>query len=150
MKNNSPEISNRKAGFEYAFIQKFEAGMVLRGSEIKSIRDGKVNMGDAYCVFLNGELYVKNLHISEYKMASYLNHEPLRERKLLLKKNEIKKLSEKIKNQGVTIVPTRLFFNAKGFAKLEIALATGKKLYDKRESLKEKSVKREIDRSLSE
>lgn len=137
-------ISNRKARFEYELLQKFEAGMVLMGSEIKSIRQGKVNMGDAHCIFNNGKLVVRSLHISAYKEASWLNHEPMRERVLLLSKQELKKLEHRTKEKGLTIVPTRLFINERGFAKLEIHLARGKKLHDKREASKEKDLRREL------
>lgn len=142
------EIKNRRASFRYFLGQHFEAGIVLRGSEIKSIRNGGVNLGDAFCYFHENELYVKNMHISEYKFGSaHSNHEPLRERKLLLKKNELRKILREITQKGATIVPTRLYVNERGIAKLEIAIAKGKKSHDKRESIKRKDQKREMDRA---
>ena len=139
-------IKNRRASFDYEFIEKFTAGIVLLGTEIKSIRLGKVSMNDAYCYFLSGELLVKNLSISEYDFGTCNNHEARRERKLLLTKKELSKLDRKVKETGLTIVPIRLFLNGKGLAKMEIALARGKAQYDKRESLKTKDAKREMDR----
>ena len=139
-------INNRKAGFEYELLQKFEAGMILMGSEIKSIRQGKANLGDAYCTFTGGKLVVRNLHISVYKEASWLNHEPMRERVLLLSRQELKKLEHRTKEKGLTIVVTRLYINERGFAKLEISLARGKKLHDKREATKDKDLRRESQR----
>jgi len=139
-------IVNRRAGFEYIFLEKYVAGMVLTGTEIKSIREGKVNLQDAYCVFNGSELYVKNLHISPYSEGTHYNHNALRDRKLLLNKRELRKLSGKLKDQGLTIIPIRIFNSERGLAKIEIALAKGKKLYDKRESIKERDVKRENDR----
>lgn len=144
--SNDILIKNRKASFEYEFLEKYIAGMVLLGSEIKSIREGKANIAEGYCYFKKGELWVKGINIAEYGHATHYNHEPLRERKLLLSKNELKKLQKSVKNVGLTIIPVKLFINKKGWAKLEIALAKGKKLYDKRESIKEKSVKRDLDR----
>jgi len=120
--------------------------MVLTGTEIKSVKEAKVNIGDSFCYFRQGELWLKNLHISEYKNGSYANHEPLRLRKLLLTKKEIKKLEGKIKEKGLTIIPFKLFFNERGLAKIEIALARGKKSFDKRESIKERDTKKEIQR----
>jgi SsrA-binding protein len=143
-------IKNKKASFEYEFLDVYTAGIQLTGTEIKSIRDSKANISDAYCTFVNGELYVRNMHISEYKEGSYNNHEPKRDRKLLLNKTELKKLSGKLKDKGLTVIPLKMFINQKGLAKLEIALAKGKKLYDKRESLKEKDAKRQIDRSMKD
>lgn len=140
-------IKNRKAKFEYELIEKFVAGMKLVGTEIKSIRNGKVSMSDSYCQFVNGELYVRNLHIAEYEMGNINNHEAKRDRKLLLNKKELEKLERKIKESGLTIVPTRLFVNDRGLAKLEIALARGKKIYDKRETLKRKDAQRDIERA---
>ena len=139
-------IRNRKATFEYELIERFVAGMMLVGTEIKSIRNGKVNLTDSYCQFVNGEMYVKNLHIAEYEMGTCNNHIAKRDRKLLLNKKELLKLDKKIKESGLTIICTKLFVNSKGLAKLEIALARGKKTYDKRESLKLKDSKREMDR----
>lgn len=139
-------IKNKKAGFEYYLLERFVAGIVLTGTEIKSIRDGKANLVDSYCAVWNDELYVKNMHISEYTYGNLNNHEPKRERKLLVNKRELKKIISKSKDVGITIIPTLLFINEKGLAKLEIAIAKGKKLYDKRETLKGKDVQREIER----
>jgi SsrA-binding protein len=122
------------------------AGLVLKGTEIKSIREGKAGLSDSYCFFKNDELFVKNLHIAEYSEASFYQHEALRERKLLLNRQELNKLSKKIKDQGLTIVPKKLFINEKGYAKLEIALAKGKKLFDKRDDIKKRDVEREMNR----
>ncbi|MBF9254947.1 SsrA-binding protein SmpB [Pontibacter sp. 172403-2] len=140
-------IVNRKASFEYQFLDKYTAGIMLKGTEIKSIREGKVNMQDGYCVFQNGELWLHNLHIATYTEGTHYNHEPMRTRKLLLNKKELRRLEGKAEEQGVTIIPTRVFINDRGFAKVEIALARGKKLYDKRQDIKEKDVQREMDRS---
>jgi SsrA-binding protein len=136
------DVTNKKAGFEYFFIEKYTAGIVLTGTEVKSIRMNKFNMGDAYCFFDDGELYLKSFNISKYEQGTYLNHEPLRDRKLLLKRKELKKLANKLTDKGLTIIPTRLYINEGGFIKIDIALAKGKKLYDKRESIKEKDIKR--------
>ncbi len=145
-KSKSIEITNRKARHQYHFIDTYEAGIVLQGSEIKSIRTGQVNLNDAYCVFKKGELFVRSMYIKEYKYATYFNHEARRERKLLLKRQELKKLDKKVKERGFTIVPYRLFISERGFAKLEIALAQGKKSFDKRETIKAKDQKRDLDR----
>jgi len=131
-------IKNRKAEFEYFLLTKFTAGLVLTGTEIKSIRAGKANIQDAYCSFVNDELWAHNMHVSEYVNGSYNNHEAKRDRKLLLNKREIKKLLVKLNERGFTIIPTLLYINENGYAKLDIALARGKKKYDKRESIKEK------------
>mgnify|MGYP001250304798 CR=1 FL=1 len=139
-------IKNRKASFEYQFIATFVAGISLLGTEIKSIRNNQANISDAYCIFVDRELYVKNLHISEYSNGGHTNHEPKRDRKLLIKKQEIHKILTKVKEKGNSIIPIRLFINESGRAKLEIALAKGKKIYDKRESIKEKDQKREVNR----
>ena len=139
-------IKNRKASHEYEFIDKFVAGIMLKGTEIKSIRNSQVTMSDAHCVFFENELWIKNLHISEYGNGGYTNHEPKRERKLLLNKQELEKINGKVTTKGMTIIPTRLFINDKGRAKVEIAVAKGKKLFDKRESLKDKDNKRDLDR----
>ena len=144
------EIKNRAASFNYIVLDKYEAGMQLTGSEVKSIRSGKVNMGDAFGYLKDGELWLKNLHISEYKLANQNNHEPLRIRKLLLRKQELKKLQAKIKVKGYTIVPLRIFESETGFLKLEIALAKGKNHANKKESIKEKDIKRETQRILSD
>ncbi len=142
------ELNNRSARHEYFIEQKFDAGMVLSGTEVKSIRNGKVSFNDAYCLFDKGELYVRSLHIAEYSHGTHYNHDPIRDRKLLLNKKELRKLEAKIKEKGYTIVPLRIFFNEGGKAKLEIGLGKGKKLHDKRESIKERDVQREIRRHL--
>ncbi|RUT78517.1 SsrA-binding protein [Ancylomarina longa] len=139
-------IKNKRASFEFELIEKFVAGIQLFGTEIKSIREGKASLVDSFCYFSGNELYVKEMHISEYKFGSYYNHEEKRERKLLLNRKELDKLDRKTKESGLTIVPLRLFINDRGFAKMEIALCRGKKHYDKRESLKQRDHKREIDR----
>ena len=139
-------IKNRKASHEYQFLDTYTAGMVLQGTEIKSIRQGKVNMQDAFCFFNNGELWVKQMQISPYSKGTHYNHVADRERKLLLEKRELRKLEDKSQVQGLTIIPIRLFINDKGFAKLDIALAKGKKLYDKREDIKKRDTQRELDR----
>jgi SsrA-binding protein len=134
-------IKNRKAEFEYFLLTKFTAGLALTGTEIKSIRTGKANIQDAYCSFVNGELWVHNMHISHYANGSYNNHETKRDRKLLLNKRELKKLTVKLNERGFTIIPSLLFINENGYAKLDIHLARGKKQYDKREYIKEKDQK---------
>lgn len=139
-------IKNRKASFEYQFIATFVAGISLVGTEIKSIRNNQANISDAYCVFMDEELYVKNLHIAEYPNGGYANHEPKRDRKLLLNKQELHKMLGKVKEKGNAVIPIRLFINESGKAKLEIALARGKKIYDKRDSIKENDQKRDMDR----
>jgi SsrA-binding protein len=141
-------IKNKKASHEYEFIEKFTAGMVLQGTEIKSIRQGKASIMEAYCRFADGELFIYNMHITEYDKGGFVNHIPNRTRKLLLNKTEMKRLEKKLKDQGLTIVPTRLFVSQSGYAKLNIALAKGKKLFDKRESLKQNDSKRDIDRAM--
>ncbi len=141
------QIKNKKARFEFHLSDKFIAGLVLTGTEIKSIRLGKVNLQDAYAVFDRGELWVQGMHISPYEQGSHYNHEPTRRRKLLLNKHELKKLAKISKDSGVTIIPTRLFVNDKGLAKLEIAVARGKKLYDKRQDIRKKDEQREISRT---
>lgn len=139
-------IKNKKASFEYNFLTTYTAGIMLTGTEVKSIREGKATLTDAFCVFMNGDLWVKNMHISEFKQGSYNNHEPKRLRKLLLNKSEMQKILSKLKEKGTTIIPIQLFFSDRGFAKLEIALARGKKLFDKREDMKKKDQQREISR----
>jgi SsrA-binding protein len=139
-------IRNKKASFEYHFLDKYTAGIVLQGSEIKSIRLGKVNLQDSYCTFLNNELYVKEMHIAPYVLARNYNHEAKRDRKLLLNKRELKKLLTKNKEKGLTIIPIKIFINEKGLAKLELALAKGKKIYDKREDIKARDLKRDMAR----
>jgi SsrA-binding protein len=146
MDNSNINIKNKKAWHEYFIDEEFIAGMVLKGTEIKSIRSGKVSLAESYCTFIEDELYVINMHISEYKFGTHRNHEPKTDRKLLLNRRELKKLAIKLKERGYTIIPLNLFINEKGLAKLRIGLARGKKMYDKRESLKEKDTQREIDR----
>lgn len=140
------EIKNRQARFEYEILETYSAGMVLVGTEIKSIRQSRVSLQEAHCVFKGKELFILNMNINAYENASFANHAPRRERKLLLKKRELEKLKEKVEEKGLTLIPLRLFIDEKGRAKIEIALARGKKLFDKREDLKEKAVKRELDR----
>lgn len=147
---NSVNIKNKKAVFEYHLLDKYTAGIQLTGTEIKSIRENKANLTDSYCAYFRDELWVKEMYIAQYTHGSYNNHEPKRDRKLLLNRQELKKLSVKIKQGGLTIVPTRLFINERGLAKLEIALAKGKKLYDKREDLKRKDAKRDIERAVKQ
>lgn len=144
--SNNINIKNRKASFEYHFLDKYVAGIVLQGTEIKSLREGKASLQHAYCYVHRDELFVKEMNIAQYTQATHYNHEPTRERKLLLKKSEIEKLAEQSKEKSITIVPTRLFINDRGLAKLEIALAKGKKLYDKREDIKKKDAERELSR----
>jgi SsrA-binding protein len=144
---NQVTIENRKAKFDYEIIEKYECGIVLTGSEIKSIRLGKVNLSDAYCYFKNNELFIKNMHISPYG-SGFGTHEPMRERKLLLHKNELRKLHRAVKEERMTIVPIKLYINNKGWAKLQIALAKGKKSFDKRESIKRRDIEREIGRKI--
>ena len=144
--SNNISIKNRRASYEYEFLDKYVAGMMLQGTEIKSIREGKVNLQDAYCYFKGTELFVKQMHISPYAQGSHYNHVSDRERKLLLNKKELKKLQAKSQEKGLSIIPTRMFINERGLAKLEIALGKGKKLHDKRDSIKDRDVKRELDR----
>ena len=146
IKSSPINIKNKRASFDYEFIDTFTAGIVLTGTEIKSIRAGKASLVDTYCFINRGEMWVKNMHIAEYFYGSYNNHSARRDRKLLLNRKDIRKLETSTKTPGVTIVPTRLFINEKGLAKLVIALAKGKKEFDKRESLKEKDDRREMDR----
>ncbi|HEX5553995.1 MAG TPA: SsrA-binding protein SmpB [Chitinophagaceae bacterium] len=144
------ETRNRSAYFEFHIEDKYVAGMVLTGTEIKSLREGKASFNDAYCYFTaKGELFIKSLHIAEYTHGTAANHDPLRERKLLLQKKEIQKLQTKIKEKGFTLIPLRLFINDKGLAKIEIGLAKGKKIYDKRESIKRRETDREIKRQIN-
>jgi len=141
-------IKNKKAKFEYEFLEKFTAGIVLSGTEIKSIRAGKASIMEGYCFVKDNELFITNMYIAEYEQGSYNNHEPRRIRKLLLNRNEIDKLIKKKKDVGLTIIPLSLFINGKGYAKLDIALAKGKKLHDKRHDLKAKDDKRSMDRAM--
>jgi SsrA-binding protein len=142
------EISNRSASYHYAIEQRFEAGMVLLGSEVKSLREGKASFNDSFCIVMQDELWMKSLHIAEYKLGTSNNHDPLRERKLLLTKKEIKKIVSKTKEKGFTIIPLRIFFSPSGYAKVEIGLAKGKKHYDKRDSIKAKDTERDLKRTL--
>jgi SsrA-binding protein len=144
--SNNISIKNRQAGYEYELLDKYVAGIVLTGTEIKSIREGKVNLQDGYCYINNGEMFAKGINITPYAQGTHYNHEATRERKLLLKRSEIKKLEGKVEEKGLTIVPLRLFINDRGFAKLEIAVARGKKTHDKRESIREREAKRELQR----
>ncbi|HRH10971.1 MAG TPA: SsrA-binding protein SmpB [Bacteroidia bacterium] len=144
--SNTVNIENRRAKFDFQILDTLTAGLILKGTEIKSIREGKAALSDSFCYFRNNELYVRNMHIAEYSEASFANHDPTRERKLLLNKHEINKLVKKMKDQGLTIVPLRLFLSEKGYAKLEIALAKGKKQHDKREDIKKKDIEREMNR----
>jgi SsrA-binding protein len=140
------ELTNRKAHHEYFFEATYIAGMVLSGTEIKSLRAGKASFNDSYCVFHQGELFVKSLHISEYAFGTYSNHEPMQERKLLLNKRELRKLDNKIKEKGYSIIPLRLFLAESGYFKMEIGLGKGKKYYDKRNTIKERETDRDIKR----
>lgn len=152
MKTKSPfkndiNIKNKKASFEFELLDKFTAGIMLLGTEIKSIRMGKASISEAYIIVQKDEVYIKNMHIAEYEAGTHNNHEPLRERKLLLKKQEIAKMVKELQNKGLTAIPTRLFLNDKGYAKLNFAIAKGKKIYDKRESLKQKDTERFLKRT---
>lgn len=142
------EIRNRNAFHEYFIEDKYSAGMVLTGTEVKSVREGKVSFNDSYCLLHKGELWVKSLHIAEYSHGTSSNHDPVQDRKLLLQKRELKKLEGKIKEKGYTVVPLRIFFNEKGFAKMEVGLGKGKKLYDKRETIRQRDTEREMKRHL--
>jgi SsrA-binding protein len=142
------EITNKRAHHDYFIESSLVAGMALKGTEIKSLRDGKASFVDSYCYFQQGELFVRNLHISEYKMGTHYNHDPLRERKLLLQKQELRRMEARTKEKGYSIVPLRIFFNEKGIAKMEIGLARGKKQYDKRETLKAKETDRMVKRTM--
>jgi SsrA-binding protein len=145
-KKSNVVIKNKRAEFDYEFLDKYTAGIVLVGTEIKSIRAGKAGLVDSYCYFSGKELYIKGLHISEYWWGNLNNHDPKRERKLLMTKKELHKMQKKVKEKGVTIIATKLFIDDNGFAKLVIGLAKGKKSYDKRESIKEKDVQRDLKR----
>jgi SsrA-binding protein len=146
MSHDNVNIKNKKASFEYEFLDVFMAGIQLTGTEIKSIRDSKSSIQEAYCIIMHSELFIKNMHIAEYDNGGYNNHEPRRMRKLLLSRKEINKLEKKLKDKGLTVVPTKLFIGKSGYAKLNIALAKGKKLHDKRDSIKDRDNKRELDR----
>ena len=144
--NKRIELINKKARFEYFILDSFTAGIVLKGTEIKSIRQAKVSFADSYCIFEKDELFVKNLHIAVYTHGNIHNHDPVRNRKLLLTKRELKRLKSKSNEKGLTIIPLRIFISDRGFAKLEIGFAKGKKLYDKRESIKERDMNRDFGR----
>jgi len=144
--NKPKEIVNRKAKFEYEFMQEFDAGLMLLGTEVKSLRLGNGNLSDAYCLFKDGALYVRSMYIAEYTHGNIFNHEPRRERKLLLKKTELHKLERRVTEKGLTIVPYKIFFSDRGLAKLRIALAQGKKTYNKKETIRERDAQREMDR----
>ena len=143
-----PEIRNRSAYHEYFIEEKFDAGMVLVGTEVKSIREGKLSFADSFCVFFKSELWVRNLHIAEYRFGTTNNHLAVHDRKLLLNRKELRKLENKLKDKGFTIIPLRVFFSEKGLVKMEIGLARGKRLYDKRETIKNRDTQREIKRYL--
>jgi len=145
--SNNINIKNKRVSFDYELLETFVAGIVLTGTEIKSIRLGKASLVDTYCIMNRGELWVKNMNITEYFYGTYNNHDARRERKLLLNKKELQKIERFSKDSGFTIVPTKLFINEKGLAKLVVAIAKGKKSFDKRQSLKEKDDKREMDRA---
>ncbi len=145
-KQNKINIKNKKAFFDFEILEKFVAGIQLSGTEIKSLRLGKASMLDSFCYFINSELWIKGFNIAEYFFGTYNNHMPMRERKLLLHKKELQKLERKTKESGLTIVPLQVFITDRGWAKVEIALAQGKKSHDKRETLKLKDAKREMDR----
>lgn len=145
---NDVQIKNKRAFFDYHILETYIAGVALLGTEIKSIRQGKANLTDAFCTFIGNQLYIRNLHISEYSHSSFYHHEIKRDRVLLLQKRELKKLRIKGEEKGYTIVPLRIFINERGFAKLEIALGQGKKEFDKRDSIKERDSKRELDRAM--
>ena len=147
-KTDNIVIRNKKASHDYEFLEKFIAGIKLSGTEIKSIRLGKATLADSYCFFSNGELFIRGMHISEYWWGNLNNHDPLRERKLLLTARELKKIERKVKESGLTIIVIKVFINERGLAKAEIAIAKGKKEYDKREDIKKRDTKRQHDRML--
>ncbi len=140
-------IKNRKASFEYIFLDHITAGIVLTGTEIKSLRLGKASLVDTYCTVINGEMWIKNMYVAPYFYGSYGNHAVRRDRKLLLNRKEIRKWAQEMKNPGLTIVPTELYINEENLAKVDIVLARGKKIFDKRQTMKEKADRREMDRS---
>lgn len=144
--SNTINIKNRKARFEYEILDKYIAGIKLAGTEIKAIRQGKASIAESFCEFQNHELFVINMHVEEYSHATHFNHNPKSERKLLLQRRELRKLEKQVKNSGLTIVPLRVFINDRGLAKMQIALAKGKKLYDKRDTIKDRENKRKLDR----
>lgn len=147
-KINSIDIQNRKASFEYHFLETIETGIVLFGTEVKSIRKNGASISEAYCYISNKEVFIKNMHVAALQNAGDSQHEPLRERKLLLSKKEISKLDKELKNQGITLIPISLYTNSRGLIKIKIALSKGKKLFDKRSDIKAKDIKRDTDRTL--
>jgi SsrA-binding protein len=146
--NSKVEIKNKKAKFEFEFIENFTAGIQLFGTEIKSIRNNKASIAESYGIMIKNELFIRNMYVGDYENSGHFNHDSKRDRKLLLNKIELNKINKKLKNKGLTIVPTKLFIGKNGWAKLNISIAKGKKIYDKREDLKTKDIKREIDRNL--
>lgn len=146
MRSASQEIKNRSVYHDYFIDAKYDAGMVLLGTEIKSLRAGKASFNDSFCVIHDGEIWIKSLHIAQYSHGTMNNHDPLRDRKLLLQKREIRKIEAKLKEKGYTLVPLRIFFSESNRAKIEIGLAKGKKMYDKRETIKQRDVDRELKR----
>jgi len=142
------ELKNRQAYYDYFIDVKYEAGMVLLGTEVKSLRGGRASFNDSYCLLHDGEIWLKSLHIAEYSHGTVNNHDPLRDRKLLLEKREIRKIETRLREKGYTLIPLRIFFNSRNLAKIEIGLARGKKMYDKRESIKQKDVEKEMKRYL--
>lgn len=147
-KNSTIEIKNKRAAFQYELLELYTAGIMLKGTEVKSLREGSGSIVEAYCMLDKGELYIKQMNIAEYSLGTYANHNPLSIRKLLLTKRELNKIDTKMRERGLAVIPVRLFFNERGFAKIEIAIARGKKTYDKRETIKQKDNKKEIDRVL--
>ena len=145
---DTPVIVNRKAKYEYTLIDEFEAGIMLKGTEVKAMRSGNANLSDAYCIFDNGNLIIKSMFIAEYDHGNVNNHETRADRRLLLRKSELKKIKRKLDEKGLTLVPYKIYFTERGFVKLNIWLAQGKKSFDKRNSIKEKDVKRELDREM--
>jgi SsrA-binding protein len=148
MATSNPEIKNRSAYHEFFIDAKYEAGMALLGTEVKSIRSGKASFNDSYCLIHKGEVWIKSLHIAEYSHGNINNHDAMRDRKLLLKKKEIKRIESKLKEKGFTLVPLRIYFNEKALIKIEIGLAKGKKLHDKRDTIRQKDAEREMKRQL--
>ena len=145
---DTPVIVNRKAKYEYTLVDEFEAGIMLKGTEVKAMRSGNANLSDAYCIFDNGNLIIKSMFIAEYDHGNVNNHETSADRRLLLRKSELKKIKRKLDEKGLTLVPYKIYFTERGFVKLNILLAQGKKSFDKRNSIKEKDVKRELDREM--
>jgi SsrA-binding protein len=145
-KSPQTEFRNRKASYDYFFLETWIAGIELKGTEVKSIRAGKVQFADAWCAFMGNDLFIRELHISEYDFGNLHNHDPRRPRRLLLKRGELQKIRKKVQEQGLTLIPVKLFINPRGLVKLEIALAKGKQTHDKRESIKEKDIRRDMER----